>query len=340
MKKLISVLLTVGLAVLSLSGCGSANQGEASLNENQNGEAVAADSDEGAVLRIAAQPYSLFAPVYVANELGYFDEELGKIGASYEWIQFQSGPLVNEAVAAGEADMGFMADLPAIIAKSTGQDIEIVSGIGYGEKSTAVLVSPNSDIKSIRDLKGKKVAYIVGSYNQHLLAKLLNQEGFSLDDIETVNLPNADHATVLGNGDVDATVTCEPFISKFTSEGNAKVLADGTGIKKSNMVNYFVKSYADEHPLVVEAYNRALDRANEYIAENPKEAAELTADNFGVNAELNEKVMGNLVFTTDLTQEDINEIESVKAFSLEYGIIQNDFDINDFINTEYLEAVK
>lgn len=340
MKKLLSVLLTVSLSLLTLAGCGSENTSDASLAEKQNDEAVAsADSDEGAVLRIAAQPYSLFASVYVAHKLGYFEEELDKIGASYEWLEFQSGPLVNEAVAAGEADTGFMADLPAIIAKSSGQDIEVVSGLGYGEKSTAVLVSPDSDIKSIADLKGKKIAYIVGSYNQHLLALLLNQEGLTLDDVETINLTNADHATVLSNGDVDATVTCEPFVSKFTTEGSAKVLADGTGIKKSNMVNYFVKSYAEEHPLVVQAYIRALDRADEYIAENPTEAAELTAEDFGVDAELNEKVMSNMVFTTDLTDEDINEIESVKNFSLEYDIIQNDFDINDFVTTEYLEAV-
>lgn len=333
MKKFLSILLASALTILTLSGCGTSSA-------KDNSTASETGSESGTVLRIAAQPYSIFAPVYVAHKKGYLDEELSKIGASYEWVEFQSGPLVNEAVAAGEADMGFMADLPAIIAKSSGQNIEVVSGIGYGEKSTAVLVKPDSDIKSIADLKGKKVAYIVGSYNQHLLAKLLNKAGLTLDDIETVNLPNGDHATVLSSGDVDATVTCEPFVSKFTSEGSAKILADGTGIKKSNMINYFEKSYADEHPLVVEAYIRALNRANDYIASNPKEAAELTAEDFGVDAALNQKVMNNMVFTTDLTEDDIKEIDSVKAFSVEYGIIKNDFDINDFINTKYLEAVK
>lgn len=336
MKKFILVLLTLSLAVLAVTGCGS-NQSQQS--ENQSTE-VSANRDDGAVLRIAAQPYSLFASVYVAHELGYIQEELDKIGASYDFIEFQSGPLVNEAIAAGEADLGFMADLPAIIAKSSGQDIEVTAGLGYGEKSTAVLVSPDSDIQSIADLKGKKIAYIVGSYNQHLLALLLNQEGLTLDDVETVNLANGDHATVLANGDVDASVTCEPFVSKFVEEGSARVLADGTGIKKSNMINYFVKSYADEHPLVVEAYIRALDRADEYIASNFAEAAALTADNFGIDAALNEKVMSNLVFTTELTEDDINEINSVKNFSVEYDIIQNDFDINDFITTKYLDAVK
>lgn len=108
------------------------------------------------------------------------------------------------AVAAGEADLGFMADLPAIIAKSTGQEIEIVSNVAYGEKAIAVLVSPDSDIKSVADLKGKKVAYATGSYAQHLLALLLDQEGLSLKDVESVNLGAGDQPAALANGQVDA----------------------------------------------------------------------------------------------------------------------------------------
>ena len=76
--------------------------------------------DDRTVLRIAAQPYPLYSSVWVAYELGYLDEELNAVNAEYTWTEFQSDPLVNEAVAAGEADLGFMADLPAIIAKSTG----------------------------------------------------------------------------------------------------------------------------------------------------------------------------------------------------------------------------
>lgn len=217
------------------------------------------NNDDKTVLRIAAQPYPLYSSVWVAHDLGYLDEELNAVNAEYTWTEFQSGPLVNEAVAAGEADLGFMADLPAIIAKSTGQEIEIVSNVAYGEKAIAVLVSPDSDIKSVADLKGKKVAYATGSYAQHLLALLLDQEGLSLKDVESVNLGAGDQPAALANGQVDALVIWEQYISKLTTDGTAKVLADGTGIKRGNMVNYAVSSYAEEHPDVIEAYIRALD---------------------------------------------------------------------------------
>lgn len=349
-KKAVSLILASVLGAAALTGCGASKSAEAEKvvekeaeTEAEAPEAEAAESaekDEGAVLRFGAQPYPLYSSVYVAYELGYLDVEFDAIGASYVWNEFNSGPLVNEAVAAGEADMGFMADLPAIIAKSTGQPIEVVSNVAYGEKGLAVLVPQDSDISSVADLKGKKIAYATGSYAQHLLALLLDKEGLTLDDVESVNLGAADQPAALTTGEVDAIVIWEQYISKLTSEGVAKVLADGTGVKKGNMINYFVTDYAEAHPLVVEAYLKALDRADELIATDPEAAAEAIADDFGVDKDLMLQILGNFTFTTVLEEDDISEITAVKDFSLEAGIIQNDFDIDSFINTTYLDALK
>lgn len=373
-RKILSVMLTVALAALSLTGCASGGEsqttaevkedasetsqqeeetaeqteeaGEAEEETNTEAEeetetgAEEAARDEGAVLRIAAQPFPLYSSVYVAYELGYLQEEFEAIGAEFTWNEFQSGPLVNEAVAAGEADLGFMADLPAIIAKSTGQDIEVVSNVAYGEKGLAVLVAQDSELSSVADLKGKKIAYATGSYAQHLLAILLDQEGLTLDDVESINLAAADQPSALANGEVDAIVIWEQYISKLTSEGTAKVLADGTGVKRGNMVTYFVTGYAKEHPLVVQAYIKALNRADELIASDPDAAAEAIAEDFGVDKELMIKILSNFTYTTELSDEDISEITAVKDFSLEAGIISSDFDINDFINTEYLDTLE
>ena len=106
------------------------------------------------------------------------------------------------------------------------------------------------------------------------------------------------------------------------------------------MVNYAVSSYAEEHPDVIEAYIRALDKADDYIKENPEDAAKLVAGDFGVEDDVMEKILSNLTFTTELTTDDIDEIKKVKDFSLEEGIIGNDVDIDSFINTKYLDAVK
>ncbi|MDR0467426.1 MAG: hypothetical protein LBG67_01080, partial [Campylobacteraceae bacterium] len=130
MKKVI-LLLSI-ITTFIFSGC-----------ENKKGDKV---KNEPAVLRIAAQPYPLYAPIFVAKNLGFLEEELKNVGATYTWAQFKAGPLVNEAVASGNADVGIMADMPAILAKSSGQDIQIFSHLGYGEKALALVVKSDSSI--------------------------------------------------------------------------------------------------------------------------------------------------------------------------------------------------
>ena len=329
MKKLLLVLVSAILAVSVITGCSENKSTQASSNENNE-----------TVLRIAAQPYPLYTPVYVAYRLGYLDEELNAVGAKYEWKSFKSGPLVNEAVAAGEADLGFMADLPAIIAKSTGLPIEVVSNVAYGEKGIAVLAKADSPIKSVADLKGKKVAYATGSYAQHLLALLLSKEGLTLNDVQSVNLGAGDQPAALASGEVDAIVIWEQYISQLTSDGTAKVIADGTGVKRGNMVTYAVSDYANKNPKVIEAYIMALNRADEVIKNEPEKAAEAVAEDFGVNKELMLKIIPNFTFSTEFTEDDIAEIKNVKDFSLESGIISKDVDIDSFINKKYLDAIK
>lgn len=323
------VLVSAILAVSVITGCSENKSTQASSNENNE-----------TVLRIAAQPYPLYTPVYVAYRLGYLDEELNAVGAKYEWKSFKSGPLVNEAVAAGEADLGFMADLPAIIAKSTGLPIEVVSNVAYGEKGIAVLAKADSPIKSVADLKGKKVAYATGSYAQHLLALLLSKEGLTLNDVQSVNLGAGDQPAALASGEVDAIVIWEQYISQLTSDGTAKVIADGTGVKRGNMVTYAVSDYANKNPKVIEAYIKALNRADEVIKNEPEKAAEAVAEDFGVNKELMLKIIPNFTFSTEFTEDDIAEIKNVKDFSLESDIISKDVDIDSFINKKYLDAIK
>ena len=343
LKRLLAIGLAASLAALALTACGEKTQ-TTSSDDQTSASAVNADTTSaeeiaasGAELRIAAQPYPLYTPIYVAYEEGYLQEEFDVIGATFTWQEFKSGPLVNEAVAAGEADLGFMADLPAIIAKSSGQPIEIISNVAYGQKGLAVLVKADYEISSVADLKGKKIAYATGSYAQHLLAVLLDKEGLKLDDVESINLGAGDQPAALASGEVDAIVIWEQYISQLTSDGTAKVLADGTGVKRGNMITYILSDYADQNPDVVKAWIRALNRGNELLKNDPDKAAADVAEDFNVTPELMRKIIDNFTYSTELTPDDIAEITAVKDFSLEAGIISEDVDISTFINTEYLD---
>ena len=350
-KKLISAAAVFTLATGVLAGCGSSagssqaagttanspNSQSAQQTESANaGTSAEVKPDVKKVLRVGAQSYPLYSSINVAQNLGYIEEELANVGAEEQWTLFASGPLVNEAVAAGEADIGFMADLPAIIAKSSGQDIQVVSNVATGEKSLAVLVRADSDITDISQLAGKKIAYATGSYAQHLLALVLDQAGLTFDDIESINLGAADSPTALANGDVDAIVIWEQFITKLSEAGAARVLIDGTGIKKSNMVVYAVKDYAEQNPEVIEAFIKAVDRGAQYIAENPEDAAKILATEYNVTEDEMVKILANFTFSVSLAQDDVAEINKVADYAYDAGIIANKIDAGEFINSSYL----
>lgn len=359
-KKTAAFGLTLALAASAFAGCGSASSGsteaaggtgnteaETSVSGSETAntsepdgslEGKEADADTGdTVLRVGAQTYPLYSSVNLAYDLGYIDEELGKVGASVEWTNYDSGPLVNEAVAAGEEDVGFMADLPAILARSSGQDIQAVANIATGEKSLAILVPEGSDITEISQLKGKKIAYASGSYAQHLLALVLDKAGLTFQDIESVNLGAADQETALTSGQVDAIVIWEQYITKLTDEGKARVLIDGTGLKKSNMILYSKTDYAEENSEVIEAFIRAVDRGANYIQQSPDKAAEILAKDYNVTEDQMKQILKNFEFSVTLDEDDIEEIGKVADYAYQAKIIPEKVNIDDFINTEYLK---
>ncbi|MDR3178001.1 MAG: ABC transporter substrate-binding protein [Campylobacteraceae bacterium] len=295
------------------------------------------DLDKKTILRIGAMNYPLFASIPLAHRLGYLKEELDKVNAVYTWTIFASGPLVNEAAASDNIDVGFMADVPAIIAKSSGQDIEIFANVAKGEKALALVVKKGSSYIKTEDLKNKKIAYVKGSYAQHLLAILLNNAGLTFDDIVSVNLGAGDIPSALEKEQIDAAVIWEQFITLLTDNGKVSVVADGTNIKRGNLVSYAVKKYANAHPEVIAAYIKAAQKASEYIKAYPKEAAEIIAKDVGIKADLLVKIFGNLEFDQRLTSEDIAEIKRVKEYILSEKIIQNDVDIDSFVTTKYIK---
>ena len=212
----------------------------------------------------------------------------------------------------------------------------IAFGVSTGERSLAILIRADSDIKNIADLKRKKIAYAFGSYAQHLLALVLDQAKLNFDDIESVNLGAADSPSALINKDVDAIVIWEQFITKLTNNGTAKVLIDGTGIKKSNMVLYAVKDFAEKNPELIKAFIKATQRGAEYIKNNPKEAAALLAPKYNVTEEEMLKIFGNFNFGVQLSDDDVKEITTVANYAYKAGIIANPVNGDEFINRNYL----
>jgi sulfonate transport system substrate-binding protein len=283
-------------------------------------------------IRFATQPIPHYAPIFVAKQKKWLEEELSKVGAkpTLKWTSFASGPPINESFAAGQQDFGFLGDTPAIIGKAAGINTRIVGLTSTGPRSLAVVVPVKSGIKSPRDLKGKKVAVVKGSYAHHLLVLVLRKGGLTTSDIEFINLSQADIATSIANGTIDAAAIWEPLITKLETQGTVRVLADGTGIKKGALViiatNDFVTKHRDQTKAILKAYQRGA----EFIKSNPREAAQFIARDVSLSPDLLLKVLAKFDYNPALQDADIEDLKTVEVFMKNNAIIKSHVNIDTF----------
>jgi sulfonate transport system substrate-binding protein len=291
--------------------------------------AAAAWADE---IRIATQPIPAYAPIFVAKNKKFIEDELAKVGArpTLKWASFAAGPPINESFAAGQQDFGFLGDTPALIGKAAGINTRIIGLSASGPTSLAVVVPAKSSIRTPHDLKGKKVAVVKGSYAHHLLVLVLEKGGLTTGDIEFIHLSQADSATALINGTIDAAAIWEPLITRLETQGAIRVLADGTGIKKGALViiasSDFVNKHRDQTKAVLKAYRRGA----EFIKANPREAAQLIAKEVNLAPDLLVKVFAKFDYNPALQAEDIEDLKQVEAFMKNSGIIKSHVDVRAF----------
>ncbi len=317
MKKTIGIAIAVAVAMLA-AGCHR--------------------EERAKVIRVALQPLPLFGPVFVMKQKGWLEDELKARGIQVKWTFFPAGPPMNESFAAGEQDIGFMGDSPAIIARASGQDTRIVGISATGPRSLAVVVPARSPITSPAELKGKRVGVVKGSYAHHLLVLVLQGAHLGTDDIQLVSLAHADVATALQNGDIDAGALWEPLLTKLEDEGTVRVLQDGTGIKKGALVITATNGFATRNAELVQAFLRLYKRGEELIRDHPDEAAELVSRDVRLSPERLRKVLAKGDFDPALHADDVEELKKSEAFMRGVGITKAAVDIDAFVDDRYARA--
>lgn len=329
MISLLGILLTMGILI---TGCGSSENKGASDTSGAAGQPAGVTAKE---IRIATQPIPQYAPIFVAKRNGWLEEEYQKLGVTIQWSSFESGPPMNESFASGGQDVGLLGDSAAIIPKAAGQDNRIIGVTSSGPQALAVLVPKDSPITSPKELEGKKISVVKGSYAHHLLSIVLKNNGLTTDDISFINMTQGDTAAALVTGDIDAGVVWEPLITKLTDDGTARLLIDGTGIKSGLLVTVATNKFATANPELIKIYLQAYQRGAEFIQSNPEEAAQLIAEDVRLTPEQLVKVMSKLDFHPAIDQEDIAELKKSEEFMRNEGLITTQVDIDAFVDASY-----
>ena len=211
--------------------------------------AFGAHADPARELRIGFQKSaSLFV---LQKAQGTLEKRLAPQGVAVRWVEFPAGPQLLEGLNVGAIDVGFVGEAPPIFAQAAGARFVYVGNDPAAPLAEALVVPRESPLKSVADLKGKRVALNKGSNVHYLLVKLLEKNGLKYSDITPVFLPPADARAAFEKGAVDAWAIWDPFLAAVEQQVGARQLADGTGVV--NDFNYYLAQtdFAQANPAVI-----------------------------------------------------------------------------------------
>ena len=212
----------------------------------------------------------------VMRRFGWLEEALQEQGVGVEWVFSAGSNKANEYLRSEAVDFGSTAGAAALLARANGSPIKTVY-IYSKPEWTALVVTADSPLTSVAELKGKKVAATKGTDPYFFLLRSLNAAGLSQADVEVINLQHADGRTALERGEVDAWSGLDPMMAASELDAGSKLLYRNIDFNTYGFLNAredFLNQYPELTATVLETY----ERARKWILENPDEAATILAE--------------------------------------------------------------
>jgi sulfonate transport system substrate-binding protein len=229
------------------------------------------------VVRIGCQKYG---KLVLLKGKGSLEEKLKAVGYRVTWTEFPSGPPLLEALNVGAIDFGNTGEAPPIFAQAVGAPLQYVAYEPPAPKGEAILVPKDSPLKSVADLRGRKVALNKGSNVHYLLVKALEKAGVKYSEIEPVFLAPADARAAFERGAVDAWVIWDPFQAAATG---ARTLADGTDVVANYQFYFSSKKFLQSDPKVVDLVLAELGTVDDWAKGDIHAVAEQIAPTIGLS---------------------------------------------------------
>ena len=234
-------------------------------------------------LRIGYQKYGTLV---LLKAKGSLEKRLAEQGIEVQWTEFPGGPQLLEGLNVGSIDFGTTGEAPPIFAQAAGADLLYVAHEPPAPTSEAILVPKDSSLKSVSELKGKKIALNKGSNVHYLLVRALEDAGLKYSDIQPVYLPPADARAAFERGSVDAWVIWDPFQAAAEHQLQARTLRNGEGLVANHQFYLAARPYAEKHPEVVNVLVEEIRSVGGWIRQNSAEATAQVAPLLGLSPEI------------------------------------------------------
>lgn len=292
MKRIFSKMVTMMMVLammVSFAACGEKKEEATSqttavteateITETQKSEGNAVEYPE--VIKIGYQP--------VANDMmiAIVEGLLDNLGYPYELVEFKSGKDLNNALASGSVDVGYIGTVPVVSGIASGIDYKVFWVSGIITECEGLVVKEG--ITSIEDLEGKTVGVVTGSTSHYSLMSALGDAGVPAESVTILGGAPTEIVAMWDRGDIDAAYIWQPSLEAMIKDGGTVIFdgSDSEAIGATTAVLHVVNSdFAEKYPAAVSALADVLASTQETYAANPDKVAQDVAKKLGMEVEM------------------------------------------------------
>jgi len=292
-------------------------------------------------LRVGIIPITEMLTIYVAADKGYFAQE----GLEVEMIPMAGGAVILPALVGGSIDIAYSNIVSIILAKAEGMPLKIImhnksedsmkapDAPGGYKGGSAIMVRANSDIRSAKDIEGRKFAVnTLYGINWLFAQEWMRMEGADPAKAKWLEIPFQNMAVALETGQVDAVTAADPTLTVLKTTGKGRILKYYFSTVKANvMVASFVATdkWIKEQPEVMQKFVRAMSRAIEYANTHEDEWPTILAKHLKIELDLLKKMEGGHRFEAKVNMENLDWYVNVLV---KRGLLKKRIDPNSLVS--------
>lgn len=267
----------------------------------------------------------------IARQRGALEKRFSAEGVQVKWVEFTSGPPLLEAVSNGSLDFGAVGDSPPIFAQAANANIVYAasSPISNGQ---GILVPENSSIKTISDLKGKRLGFTKGSSANNVVLQVLEKAGLTYADITPVYLTPPDAGPAFANGSIDAWAVWDPYFAIGEKKQNARILINAYEVGKTNAFFIANRDFANKRPGQLSNIIAGLATAAEWAEGHRAEVAKSLHEITGVPLDIQTVAANRATFAIGPVTDEVIETQQRVADGFhKLGLIPRQIKVRDIV---------
>lgn len=279
-------------------------------------------------VRIGFQKAGIFP---VVKQRGTLEAKLKARGITVKWVEFQFGPPILEAINTGNVDFGYTGDAPPIFAQAARANLLYVAAVPSAGYNQGIVVPDNSPIKTLADLKGKKVGFAKGSSAHNTTVAALEKAGLAYTDITPVTLGPADAVAAFAGGNIDAWAIWDPYLA-LAENGKVRVIAFSKDVQESNSFFLANRDFTGKHPDIVALLNQTFDDEGKWAVDHRAEVATSLREATGVDKEATARAVSRSQYAvTPITDKIVATQQETADRFFKLGLIPKAVNVREIV---------